>query len=362
MQGKTIMDARHVALVYRGTVEENPYIGRIKGIYEELGFIVDDVHWQHKNFEVATTSIDFSFKRPSRDGIRNVLGIFAFARFMKNRLCGREYEIVHCINEDVALSAILASLTRARMFVDVRDGIVERIGSRNGIAIALAKGMRFVVAKKASLYIVPDENRKALHGKVTRDALVLENSPAMESIEAKEKSREISILFSGSLNAQRGLNTLRRALEASRGVRCVAAGWFQEEKLKADMIGTGKCDFLGAVTHRELLELCAEVDGVFAFYEPSSENNLNASPSKLYDAMMAGVPLIINDEVAIARRIESSGLGFQCGYSDHEGLARLLESLRTRPFDGERAKRLFEEGHCWEIMRDRFIKVINESA
>ena len=44
-------------------------------------------------------------------------------------------------------------------------------------------------------------------------------------------------------------------------------------------------------------------------YEPSNQNNINASPNKIYDAIQTNTPIIINNEVKVAAFVKRKNIG-----------------------------------------------------
>ena len=110
-------------------------------------------------------------------------------------------------------------------------------------------------------------------------------------------------------------------------VEIVSAGWLLDSYANEVFVAHPAVRFHGIVSSRRSLELAAMCDAVFAFYAPTSEGNLNASPNKVYDAMSVGRPVIINSEVRMAQWIVDKRLGFAAPYGDVEALAEVIREL-----------------------------------
>jgi hypothetical protein len=349
---------KNMALVYRGSSSQNPYIARIRKLYEDCGYVVHEIHWQNKDFSESGDINDHVLRIACKGGLASIRVYPRFALFIR-RFRKTEFDFIHVINEDVLVLALIAGIRSVRWILDIRDGVVERIRPRYRISRYIAVIVRKVASCASTLILVPDANRLSLVNDGHSEYMVLENSPALGVPRARHGHTGYQgILFSGSLSLNRGCETLLRVLDSNNKIRCLAAGWFESDSLRQRFESLPNFRFLGALAHDSLLDVAADLDGIFAFYAPVSVNNINASPSKLYDAMRVGVPLIINSEVKISEWIERSGFGFRCKYQDWQELERIIVNLRNTSFSGEAVKRSFAEEHCWEIMSSRFRNAI----
>ena len=53
-----------------------------------------------------------------------------------------------------------------------------------------------------------------------------------------------------------------------------------------------------------------KADYILSVYAPLNENNINASPNKIYDAIQTETPVIINAEVKISDWVRTKRIGF----------------------------------------------------
>src|SRR5690606_42137033 len=59
--------------------------------------------------------------------------------------------------------------------------------------------------------------------------------------------------------------------------------------------------YYGILEQGKAIRLAAvRADYILCVYRPVNENNVYASPNKIFDAIQAGIPLIINREVNVA--------------------------------------------------------------
>ena len=245
-----------------------------------------------------------------------------FLRFwlrVAGRLLGRRYASVHVINEQLVLLFYpLLYPVRRRVVLDVFDSIFLRVRRQLSWLQRLAYGLPRVL-------IVTDANRHGLlPARYRPKAVVVENYPYKFSQPVPKPGRagELTIFYNGSMSLSRGTALLQGLLETHPGVRVKMAGWVYDEPTR-QLSGHPGVEFLGVITQQESMRVAAGCDYILSLYEPINENNINASPNKIYDAIQAGTPVVINREVKIARWVEENRLGYVMDsfYAPAAGLA-----------------------------------------
>ena len=108
----------------------------------------------------------------------------------------------------------------------------------------------------------------------------------------------INLFFYGLLSHSRGWDLVRK-FEKKEPFHVYIAG--------RDNIGISKDNlplnftFLDRMKQDEVLSFMNKnIHWIFALYEPNNDNNLNASPNKIYEALQSNCGIIINSEVKIS--------------------------------------------------------------
>jgi hypothetical protein len=235
------------------------------------------------------------------------------------RLLGRRFNSVHLINEQLVLLFYpFLYPVRRRVVLDVFDSIFLRMRRRRAWLERLVYSLPRVV-------IVTDANRHGLlPARFRCKAVVVENYPYHFGGRVPKMSRgdELVIFYNGSMSLSRGTALLQRLLEGHPRVRVKMAGWVYDEPTRQLSQHPG-VEFLGVITQQQSMEVAAGCDYILSLYEPINENNINASPNKIYDAIQAATPVVINREVKIARWVEENQLGYVMNsfYDPAAGLA-----------------------------------------
>ena len=252
---------------------------------------------------------------------------------------------IHVINEQLMIF-FYPFLFRRRVVLDIFDSFFLMHVNKPGNRWDLVK--RLVYAPVDTI-LVTDENRFGLmndHSKgITR---ILPNYPNRHPEYRKESDPDrVTLFYSGTMNVDRGTRILRSLLKADPRVRVVMAGWITDEETRALSAAEG-VDFRGVMPQEQALEVAArECDYVLCLYSPHTENNINASPNKIYDAIQTSTPVIINAEVKVSSFVTEQHLGYVLkSYTDYDAVAlagELMSAKRSFVFNKE-----LRETYTWE--------------
>lgn len=170
-----------------------------------------------------------------------------------------------------------------------------------------------------------------------------------------EDGRRI-VLYHGGLTAHRGLHQL---IEASR--------WFQDAVLV--LMGYGPLEaelrelaarpelaprvrVLEPVPPEEVIDVVSTADIGVMPLQPAVKNYYYALPNKLFECLMAGVPVAASDFPEMAALISELGVGATFDPTDPRDIARAVNQLLASedlPRMRERARAAAERRYCWEV-------------
>ncbi|HEY6159335.1 MAG TPA: glycosyltransferase family 4 protein [Gemmatimonadales bacterium] len=294
----------------------------------------------------------------------------ALARHIARQLRLIQPDVVYCRDEEAVIFALTARLLGCGVrpiICDLYDSLALRMPG--AVPRLLARAITAVALARSHQIIVTDDNRRRLlPARHLPRVTVLPNYPRRADVARTGTlpSGPVRILVAGQLLRQRGLDRLLDACLGLQGVELWCAGqamssWTREVFLRSPLVR-----YFGVLSQPRVLELSEACDAVFSFYEPLTPNDINASPNKLYDAMMVGRPVIINAETRIARFVTTHGLGYVVGYYDTEGLRTVLQGLvGARPSLPEFARRtvaVSQAQYSWEAFEARLIDVLEAAG
>jgi hypothetical protein len=274
-----------------------------------------------------------------------------FARYLQKatRLLRRgEYHSVHLINEQLVW-LFFPFLYRHQTVLDIFDSVFLKAVGRLG-------WLQRVTYRLPSTILVTDENRRGLMpARFLPKVKVLENYPYRYTAHPRKEggSDELLIFYNGSMSRSRGTELLRSLLELDEKVRVKMAGWVYDEPTR-ELSTHPRVDFLGVISQQESMQVAASCDYILSLYEPVNQNNINASPNKIYDAIQARTPVIINREVKIAAFVEAQDIGYVLDSFYATRLAGVKEELIARKGSYRFSADLLGR-YTWEAVEDKLL-------
>ena len=339
-------------------------IGKTCRSLSRMGHDVHFIGWARREGPPAPIDLGTArahvMKHPTRHGRLTVGGQWRFWRHVVAVLSKIRPRTVCCVNEDCALLVLpLRGLLYDRLVCDVFDALVDRHSHRSWPVRSALRAVSEIVRVGADRLIATDADRFERFGRSRRKCTIVENVPEDpgESLARRLPTGPTRIYVAGSLSRSRGLRQIIEAVEPLDDLRIVSAGWLYDDYAAGEFHDHPKVSFHGVVSARESLELACQCDAVAALYAPTSVNNRHASPNKVYDALSVGRPVLINEEIRVARWVRHNELGWTFAYDDVSALRQIIASLRGRRADlggfARRARRIFLDGRTWSRMEDR---------
>ena len=259
------------------------------------------------------------------------------ARFLHLRWI-HDVHSVHVVNEQLMIF-FYPFLFSTNTVLDLFDSIFLR-WNLSGERVRFLKR---VVYWPADRVIVTDENRRRLLPAFLHSrSEIIENFPLQyDGPFVEQRSGPLTLLFAGTLAMQRGGEFVQRLLDADDELRVIMAGWLHDNGVRR-LATHDRVDYRGIIPQGDVLRISAtEADYIVCIYPPTNENNINASPNKIWDAVQTGTPVIVNEEVKVSTLVRDlrcgivvpstqDSLGVLGQLHNQRGQMRLDYSTRTR--------------------------------
>jgi hypothetical protein len=247
-----------------------------------------------------------------------------------------------------AAAPLYARQRGARLILHVSDlwpdSVVELGAVTNPFAIAAARRLERGAYRGAARIVAPTagiverlEHWPQAAGKVRRIPPAVD----LERFAAPPLSRDgpLRVLYAGTVGMAQGVAMLveaaRRAGPDTVSLTVAGAG-AELQEVERTARGAANVRVLGAVPAEEVPKLYAEAD-VAAVLLRDRPLFTGALPTKLFEAMAAGRPLVLAGCGEAARLVERSGAGVVVAPEDPAALAEMLVALAERPEDELRA-------------------------
>ncbi|MBE0573181.1 MAG: glycosyltransferase family 4 protein [Ignavibacteriaceae bacterium] len=341
---------KKVLITFLGNIN---YDTRCKNLYDNFSANKFDVEflgfdWMTDGFSETHGDVSiFKLKK----GFLSLSFYLKFIWHIKLKLLNTKASIIFA--EDIytlPFAVIFGKLKRAKIYYDSRElfGYLAGLKEKK-IKQAFWKLTEKFFIKKADYVMVTGpmdgEFLKKEYG--IKNLILLRNLPRYYKSELKldlhshlqiDKTKKI-ILYQGVLLKGRGIEKIYAVLnELSDHVFVIAGGGEYEEyykKLAAEMDVNDKVFFLGKLTQEDLPKITASVDIGVSLIENLSISYYHALPNKLFEYIMADVPVIVSDLPQMKEIVDKYDVGFAV---DIDNKAELIDAL----------KKLADDTHLYE--------------
>lgn len=367
---RPVFDAR-VAYVY----SDLPSYARAKKTLVTLRELFREVHFigsrrRRKWDEARPGGITYHINpRVLGTGLETIPGVARHIRFIRSRLARIRPDVVIAVNEEYILPFAAGVIEKPPVLVlDLYDSVAMRILGRAAKLRPLWRGLSALAMLTADALVEVNEDRLAWQ-KLTPPltAVVYNSPPALADLTPMTGLPSQRFLYvSGTMEDRiHGLEILLAAVDRVPEIEVVVTGKPSGDWVEREFLTHPRVHFLGLVPYEDVPRIAAASLGVFAHYSPVRLNYIYGAPNKLYEAMQAGVPVLINRENKAHREAVKLGFGIVSPYGDAGALARDLRRLLNRDSEltrgCERARRAFAEHYAWDVMaRERYLNLFRQ--
>ena len=265
-----------------------------------------------------------------RGAWRRLLGIPRLAL----RAARQRAEVIHASEPDAWAAALLAGWwTGARIILDVHEHYPSRLDGRapfwlRPILSRFLHGACWAMGRAADAVVVAKDGLGAPFGGETR-VVKVRNYALGAVLPRSHVPGAVSLMHLGALSRARGSMQMLEALAlCPPETRLCLIGRFTDDSeadfwARAEVLGlTSRITALGWLPHEAALAAAARCDIALILFQPGAENHRLALPHKLFDAMLAGLPVIASAEgVEVAGVIREAVCGALVDAADPAAIA-----------------------------------------
>ena len=179
-----------------------------------------------------------------------------------------------------------------------------------------------------------------------KQVVILSNAVMLEEMTPPQQEAQKpgdTICCTGSLTYQRGITHLIRAAHQA-GVKLILAGQYSSEEYRRELEAMPEyscVEYLGYIGRQELAQVYARSSiGMSTILNVGQYASLDNFPTKVYEYMAAGLPVIVSDYPFMRRSVQQDDFGIAVDPADVQAVAQAIGAILSDP---QRAQQMGEK-------------------
>jgi glycosyltransferase involved in cell wall biosynthesis len=276
-------------------------------------------------------------------------------------------KVVHAFDLDTVIPCyIYKKLFGRRLVFEIVDRYaMNAIPKKFSLIYSFVHRLEDSFAQKADLLItVGDKMLDTIKCKPKKSVVIL-NCPEDYNIQKKKIKTEdanFEVIYTDRVITRiRGVSDMAAAIRDLNNARLVIAGTFIDQKLYAEIAESPNVKYVGILRPADALDLEAAGDAMIALYDPENPQTDIVNPTKFFESMMSGVPIITNIRSDFVNEI---GFGIIVEYGNVEQIRSAMITLRDNPDLrkrlGDNGRRAFVEKYNWGVMEKKLYEAYED--
>ncbi len=200
--------------------------------------------------------------------------------------------------------------------------------------------------------------------------ITVQNFPMIHELEMVSEQpipyekRPLLVSYIGMISEIRGINEMIRSIgmiPSNIQVRLKMAGSYYPSGLEQDikqLPGRERVDFLGWLSRKQVYDLLGQTRIGLVLFHPVP-NHIEAQPSKLFEYMSAGIPVITSDFPLWREIVEGTGCGLLVDPLDPRAIAETIQWLLEHSDEavkmGKNGQKAVQEKYNWDIEAKKLV-------
>jgi len=279
--------------------------------------------------------------------------------------------------ELLPVGVLLKLLTGKKIIYDVHEDYSKQILSKYYISRIMRKSISYLIKMLehiSSLFFdgivtaTDDILRNFSYHKraiSVRNFPIIENFPDVKKINSDKKD-VFNLIYIGGLTEERGIIQMVQSLEfakSNKQLKLILCGEFDPPDLEVkvrSLKGFEKVEYLGWVDHKKISELLTKTDAGIVCLHPIP-NYLTSLPVKLFEYMLAGLPVIASNFPLWKEIVEGNNCGICVNPLDPKDIAEAIKYLIEHPDEerkmGENGRKAVLEKYNWQKEGEKLIEL-----
>lgn len=310
---------------------------------------------------------------PGARTARMTLGVWRMGRAV-HRL---RPQVVHFHDPELIPLGLVMKCLGYRVIYDVHEDLPRQVLTKYWIPAVARRPVAWAVsvlewlAARIFDAIVPAEPKIAGRFPPRKTALV-RNFPILDELvqpgAVPYDRRPPHFAYIGAIARIRGICEITEALNRceTEAARLCLAGVFQPAGLKTEveaLPGWQQVEFFGWADRAQVADILGSVRAGLTILHPTPKY-LDAYPTKMFEYMSAGLPVIVSDFPLWRRIVDDAGCGLPVDPLDPQAVAGAMQWILDHPDEaeamGRRGREAVEKDYNWETEARKLVTLYNK--
>jgi glycosyltransferase involved in cell wall biosynthesis len=267
-------------------------------------------------------------------------------------------KVVHPFDLDTVLPCyIYKKIFRKKLVFEVVDRYaMNSIPKHFKLTYSLANYLEEFFSSKADLLITVGENLLSTFQRKPKYTAIIPNCPEDYKIHKNEINRStFRIVFPNkAIDTIHGVEQMIAAIKDMKNTELHIAGYIMHETQSKQILTGPHVIYEGILKPEEALNLVLHSNVMMALYDPEIPHTDFYQPTKFYEAMMCGIPVITN---VMPEFVNEIGFGIIVEYGNidqiRSAITRLRDDPELRKRLGSNGRKAFLQKYNWGIMEKK---------
>lgn len=296
--------------------------------------------------------VRFFEKSEYGSGVKQIFKLLKFKKQCKKYLQteGIEYEYMHCHDLDGMLVGYLIHKPSTKLVFDMHE--FYNSGSYAKIYFIIKRLLKFLQNKSYKIIHVNNKQTEEMTLRNKEKLIYLPNYPEESKFEKINHipDEKIRITYAGYVRHLIPMSNLIKAGKELKNIKISIHGSGEIlEDLKEIAKESKNVELTGNYEHNEISKFYANADIVYIVYNKGNPNDESALPTKFFEAIISGLPVIVAKGSLLEKKVKEYDIGFSVDGTDLNDVKTLLCQLQnSREILEQKRKNI-------ELMKSKFV-------
>lgn len=282
---------------------------------------------QYGNIKIIRFFVDSKYG----SGLKQIFKLLKFKKECKKYLKKKNIncDYIHCHDLDGMLVGYLLHKKNSKLIFDMHE--FYNSGSYAKIFFVVKRLLNFLQNKSYKIIHVNDKQIENMSEKNKGKLIYLPNYPEESKFQKVEhiEDKSLRIMYAGYV---RHLVPMSNLIKAGKNLENVEISIHGSGEIVAELEkmseGCKNIELTGAFTHDQISNFYASADIVYIVYNKGNPNDETALPTKFFESIISGVPVIVSKDSLLEKTVKKYDIGFSVDGTNEKDIESLIKKIQ----------------------------------